>query len=203
MGDIIKAIELYIWNLKVSSAFVPALALTEIAIRNAFDRELRTLFGANWFEEKSLVEQLSEYWKAKLARIISEERKRRRRDITSGDIVAELNFAFWVQLSTPKAARSIWKNAFPPVFPAAPAGLSAPHLHAKLERMRVLRNRIAHHEPIFNRHLAAEHDNIRELLLWRCSSTCELLDAISILHQEIAACPVPRVHLLKPSKASP
>lgn len=32
--------------------------------------------------------------------------------------------------------------------------------HARLDYLRTFRNRIAHHEPIFARHLVADHDSI-------------------------------------------
>jgi hypothetical protein len=197
-GDLAGSIELYIWNLKVSAAFLPALGLAEVAIRNAFDRELRNRFGPTWFETDAFVKQLPDYWRAKFRKVIDDQRKRRGRILTADDIVAELNFAFWVHLSTPKVERSVWARVFPQVFPGAPSDLSTFELHARLERMRLLRNRIAHHEPIFARRLAVDFGNIRDLLMWRCGSTCELLDAISVLHHELATCPVPVARLINP-----
>ena len=50
-------------------------------------------------------------------------------------------------------------------------GLDGPRLsrkaaHAPLDYLRTLRNRIAHHEPIFNRHLAKDHERILEVAGW-------------------------------------
>ena len=38
-----------------------------------------------------------------------------------------------------------------------------------MERLHLLRNRIAHHEPIFRRDLARDHAQLLELIGWMCA----------------------------------
>jgi len=40
-----------------------------------------------------------------------------------------------------------------------------------LEQLRELRNRIAHHEPIFKRQLVGDFSKIQELIAFRCPAT--------------------------------
>jgi hypothetical protein len=40
-----------------------------------------------------------------------------------------------------------------------------------LDYLRTFRNRIAHHEPIFGRHLAADYTSILEVAGWICPDT--------------------------------
>jgi hypothetical protein len=44
-------------------------------------------------------------------------------------------------------------------------------IHNTADKVRDLRNRIAHHEPIFSRDLAAEYMEIAEIIGYRCLHT--------------------------------
>ena len=44
-------------------------------------------------------------------------------------------------------------------------------MHKPLPGLRDLRNRIAHHEPIFARELASEYQTIIEVIGWMCGDT--------------------------------
>ena len=61
------------------------------------------------------------------------------------------------------------------VFPNLNSAISIPILcqffHDDLEALRLLRNRIAHHEPIFVRDLAAEYQRMTRLVECRCLVT--------------------------------
>ena len=46
-------------------------------------------------------------------------------------------------------------------------------IYADLEHVRLLRNRIAHHEPIFNRNLTDDLDKITALIRFRCELTAD------------------------------
>ena len=65
----------------------------------------------------------------------------------------------------------IWNAHFAASFPGAPAGLAVAlaraKAHSDLRTIRTLRNRIAHHEPIFTRNPAADYAMVRELIEWR------------------------------------
>ena len=47
-------------------------------------------------------------------------------------------------------------------------------VHQRLVDMRLLRNRIAHHEPIHYRHLAADYERMLTILGWSVGGLCRL-----------------------------
>jgi hypothetical protein len=59
--------------------------------------------------------------------------------------------------------------------------------HKPLDYLRTLRNRIAHHEPIFTRHLAADFRSILEVSGWICTKTADWIRHHSRV-EEILAC---------------
>ena len=79
------------------------------------------------------------------------------------------------------------------MFPGAPAALQAPeargHAHSALHGIRLLRNRIAHHEPIFTRDLAADYVILNEMIGWRRPAVASWVDKIQRVSGLLAAKP--------------
>jgi ribosomal protein L32E len=65
----------------------------------------------------------------------------------------------------------LWTPHYTSAFPNADFSVSIYQARAKaknhLEKIRKLRNRIAHHEPIFVRNIQEEYDRILEVIEWR------------------------------------
>lgn len=59
---------------------------------------------------------------------------------------------------------TLWRPALLRTFPHAQLARAA--AHHQLDYLRTFRNRIAHHEPIFGRHLAADHTSILTVTGW-------------------------------------
>ncbi|MFX7776723.1 hypothetical protein ABTJ98_22060, partial [Acinetobacter baumannii] len=71
---------------------------------------------------------------------------------TTGKVIAELRFVFWQKLFTGRHDVRLWLPHIAAAFPLAPAGNAASlrgRIYDDLEALRRLRNRLAHHEPIF------------------------------------------------------
>jgi hypothetical protein len=87
-----------------------------------------------------------------------------------GRIVAELPFGFWERLLTHgppgklNYEMALWRPALPRAFPNSRR--RRVDVHKPIPTLRDLRNRIAHHEPIFGRPLAAEYQTILEVTDW-------------------------------------
>jgi hypothetical protein len=64
-------------------------------------------------------------------------------------------------------------------------------LHRSFDRGRTFRNRIAHHEPIFHRHLAADHMHIVRLVRLICPVTADWVSLNSKVSKVLAVRPVP------------
>ena len=60
---------------------------------------------------------------------------------------------------------------FPNLTPTTPINKLRRDIYNELEQIRKLRNRIAHHEPIFNRNLIDDFQNITDLINSRCKIT--------------------------------
>lgn len=89
--------------------------------------------------------------------------RRRGRIPTPDDILEDLSLGFWVSLlgSGNQYESRLWRPTLHLAFPGY-HGLRKP-LHRDFDHVRTFRNRIAHHKPIFYRHLAADHDTIFRL----------------------------------------
>ena len=77
----------------------------------------------------------------------------------------------------------------PNLDPAKPVATLRHAIYGDLERVRLLRNRIAHHEPIFARALADDYQTIVALVTYRCAVTAAWLDSNQTATAIIAAKP--------------
>lgn len=68
------------------------------------------------------------------------------------------------------------RRVLPNLDPALPVQTLRQQIYRDLEQLRLLRNRIAHHEPIFTRNLADDYRKILELVDYRCAVTAAWLD---------------------------
>ncbi|XVQ83855.1 hypothetical protein ACQP2K_34245 [Microbispora siamensis] len=104
-------------------------------------------------------------------------------------MVAELSFGFWVGLlgrgGHNRYEMRLWWPALRYAFP----GYNGPRraLHQDLDHLRTLRNRIAHHEPVFRRHLAADAATVERVVRYICPVTAEWLREHSRLEEVLRA----------------
>ena len=171
-GDRARALRLYLWNTAVSAAFYGPLQGLEVVLRNAIHRHLSKRYGSAWYGnlDAGLDRGASERIRQALSELV--------RDGSTTDaprLVSTLSFGFWVSLlgsggrleSGRKAnyEMTLWRPALRQVF-AHCATLTRKQAHGPLNALRILRNRIAHHEPIFARNLTADHARILEVMGW-------------------------------------
>jgi hypothetical protein len=171
-GDHAAALRLYVWNTEISAALYGPLQALEILVRNAFHRELSAVYGPTWYDNPQ-VPLTPPAW----ARVADAKDTLRRanRPLDPGRIVAELSFGFWERLLTHgppgklNYEMALWRPALHHAFPNSRRRRA--DVHKPLPGLRDLRNRIAHHEPIFARPLAAEYQTIIEAIGWMCADT--------------------------------
>lgn len=160
-GNAEAAVDLEWWNLEVAAAFVVPLNRLELALRNALHRSLTTRFSRpDWWRSAPL----NENGRRKIAEAKQNLARLQRRPEAPDDVVAQLTFGFWVSLLSGRYHRTLWTPALHRVFPRAQRGA----LHQDYDNVRVLRNRIMHHEPIHHRDLGADHATVYRLL-WQLS----------------------------------
>ena len=163
-GNLEKAMHLYHWNMAVAEAFYSPLQTLEVIVRNALGDKLKSAFGHQWYLANNV--QYLRYPQPEMLAAAISELSRRNAAIDHGRIVAELNFGFWAGLLGKRYETNLWRPLFRHAFPNAPKPFLRKNVHEPLETLRLFRNRIAHHEPIFNRALTDDHSSILQLIGW-------------------------------------
>jgi hypothetical protein len=100
---------------------------------------------------------------------------------SAGKVMAELTFGFWTDLTGHRNNWNFWVPHLHKSFPNAKVRRAI--VHARLEDIRHLRNRIAHHEPILTsqNQVYAGHGKylalaqINECMGWICTDTASWL----------------------------
>jgi hypothetical protein len=171
-GDHAAALRLYVWNTEISAALYGPLQALEIIVRNAFHRELAAVYGPAWYDNPRV--PLTPPARARVDDA-KDVLRRANRPLDPGRIVAELSFGFWERLLTHgppgklNYEMALWRPALHRAFPNARRRRS--DVHKPFPGLRDLRNRIAHHEPIFSRPLAQEYQTITDVIGWICVDT--------------------------------
>lgn len=165
-----KYAQLYEWNIEASASLFADVARFEVIVRNAFSRQLAIGFlssNTEWFLQTGL---FSHNHQIKLKEAIESRRRRHSQNLTEGEVISELNFGFWRFLCDRRYHTSLWvKASLHKAFPNHPLGsVSAVRCDTEQTMLRInaLRNRIAHHEPIFNRDLKLDFDSLIEMASW-------------------------------------
>lgn len=172
-GDEAEARRLALFNVRLAGAYLPALAVLELALRNSIAVQLATVFGENW------PHQLAEGKTVRAGRRrlnLTEQHCRRfeeaRDHLTrkgcstaSPDIIGATSMGVWVGLTgggAPHEGKYYETQLWTPLISHAFPGMNAVYgvrsrkgrysqrelLHHDLNRVLDLRNRVAHHERI-------------------------------------------------------
>jgi hypothetical protein len=185
-----EAVRLYEWNARASGAYAELLQHVEVLVRNAMHDSLTAHYatilgrvpGATWFDSPSWVRH---HWFNRPAQdTINKAVAKAGHSPTQprpGKVVAEIGFGFWRYLASDRYEQSLWVPALDGAF-AAPGQRVRDRRRAVEDRLgplHLLRNRIAHCEPIFgsitykrrrtaplSRDLAALHADALELVGW-------------------------------------
>jgi hypothetical protein len=181
------ALRLYWWNIEVSAALYPDLHFLQIFLRNALHEELSYQYArADWWATVQLA--------GEGANMISAARRRLERTCgrtpNSDDVVAAMPFGFWVSLLSRSNETTMWRPALYRAFRPGYRG-SRSEMHRRFERVRRLRNRIMHHEPVHMRYLEADHQRIHELAEWLAPGATIMLESVDRLPAILARRPVP------------
>lgn len=168
IGSNLEMLANYFWNIALSESLYPSLQAVEVAMRNSIDATLAAAFGTDrwWNTPRILLQnQLNE-----IVNIETKYWQRHQTAISAGRVVAQLNFGYWTTiLSRPYDSR-IWRYRqylrLAEAFPHS-GGALLHDVHQRFNEIRLLRNRVMHYEPIFDRpSLAQEHMRIHEALRW-------------------------------------
>lgn len=168
-NDTVKGLKLYEWNLRLSSALMVPIAIAEVALRNAVDTALTSLYGTDWPWDPGFIKELPNPPGIRFnpRRELIGTATRHVASKRSGKVVADLKFVWWEKILRARHEGTIWNHKFHEVFPNAPSGLplsaSREILRSSVEDVREVRNRIAHHEPIIMRNVTEDLKQLRRI----------------------------------------
>jgi abortive infection bacteriophage resistance protein len=177
--------QLYVWNGHACGSFYLALQTIEVAVRNASHHQLSILFGESWFHNDQFL-SLDEKFTLQISQALVELRKHKY-PTDSPHVVSILSFGFWTMLYSKKHESQLWapknglRRAFPRTLQVSGFHPSRKVIADRLHHLRMLRNRIAHHEPVFQRDLHADYSMIKEVTDW-------MHEVLPIWIEEISGC---------------
>lgn len=162
------AMALHAWNSRVGGLLLCQLAVSEVVIRNAVAEVLATVYGPQWPWDYGFYLSLTHHGQDQL-------NKARTGQTRTGKVIAELSFGFWEHLFVAVQDPVLWTPHIKSAFQNLPPGLlpyqARGDIRKRLENLRKLRNRIAHHEPLMKLPLAARVQDIETVVGYRCSAT--------------------------------
>ena len=153
----------YFWNAALSESMYPSLQGLEITLRNSLHDSISLKWGKkDWFGGVLCHDEiltLSE---------IKRHLTRQRIPETVEQIIANSSFGFWVSLFNSRYEGILWPGLLKAVFPAMPNRLrTRRNLSQRLNKIRKLRNRVFHYEPIWQYpNLFQLHSEIWEAIGW-------------------------------------
>lgn len=192
-GDPARALALYQWNLQVASALMVPLHVLEVLLRNAVSEAISNQHGEDWPLSagftRSLPDPAGPHYSPKQDLLAVA-----RRHPSTGSVIADLKFVFWERMLTRRHDARLWDKHFLTAFPHAPRTRPVSSLRDALrgdiERIRILRNRVAHHEPIFARVLQDDHRIILRAISWRSPIAADWARSMSGVDNWLARRPV-------------
>lgn len=141
-----EALALYQVNSQLSKHIHEAIGGFEVALRNEVSQSIAAHYERpDWYRCLKFKMKLAKPRRDNI-RDVRRRLQADRRDERSGRVIAGLTFHFWVSMHENKYRDVVWT---PHLHKLWPKGENLKHVHKDLLKTRDLRNRIAHHEPIF------------------------------------------------------
>ena len=169
-----KALSLYNKNTRTSELFYTPLQGFEILFRNSVYKAISQQYGENWlFEDNFPFEYIQK-------QMISSVLDKKRLINTSPKLIAELSFGFWTSLFGRKY-EEVWRQILRKVFKDYDGAVTRKNVFSRLNEIRELRNRIAHHEPIFTRNKFEDMQSILDMARYICPVTAKWIEKESQL----------------------
>nr|WP_296066317.1 Abi family protein [uncultured Actinoplanes sp.] len=166
-GDLDGALALYAWNADLSAAVAKTIGHVEIILRNALHETLVDWSAKRFGDERWYLDP-GRYLQPRATEDIRAARRRATqtgRSETSGRVVAELNLGFWRFLLAKHYDETLWRSA---LYRAFPGENRRRVIHDAATVLHLCRNRVAHHEPIFNRPIGDIRFAVLALADWIC-----------------------------------
>jgi hypothetical protein len=171
-GNTERMFALYEWNLELAHALLRELCHVEVSLRNAIDgalakHPLTLMHQAEWYlpattQKLFAPHPVTVYGKRRdknstPRRNIEDAVRRAGPGAPHGKVIAEFTFGFWTYLTDDLHEKTLW---VPALHQAFVPGTQRKALHATLSSVRETRNRVAHHESVFDHDPIGAHRRI-------------------------------------------
>ncbi|MFJ9447173.1 Abi family protein [Kitasatospora sp. NPDC101235] len=202
-----QAMALYLWNIQVTGACAETIALAEVVLRNAMSDQLAAAYGPQWYTKAELfddrtVKDIRSAWNGiSLAKDPATGRPLDKTvaNVPAGKVVANTMLGCWINLLDRGGTRgegpmkkrvdydsTLWRKALYRAFPHSNGKRAT--VHETASRMRALRNRAAHHEPLIDGvplpGQGLPGGGIRRLTLAQAHQ--EVLDLVGFIDRDVA-----------------
>lgn len=163
------AVRLHEWNSTMAASILASLQLFELSLRNHIHAAMTSYYqnenwwgikkDGNWTPSDLLVGDQAEDVAAAIRR-----GARRQKGVTSGYIISQMSFGFWLALlgptyDNPNGNLGHWRNCLSAVF-LGKGKVDRKKVFQGLEEIVKLRNMCAHHDPIVTLNLNTEFQKI-------------------------------------------
>ena len=183
-GDTEYALKLYALNTQISEALYTPLQILEVALRNRIHAVMTAARHERWFEDAPFL--AVPHQPDQLAKAL-DDLKREGKEPTPGRVVAALSFSFWTSMLSP-AYEALWQTTLHKIARRENGkGLRRKDLSAPLTPIRILRNRIAHHEPILQWNLPKHYAAILHITGWlspAAAAWCRVYSRFDAVHPQ-------------------
>jgi hypothetical protein len=155
----------YAWNMALSESLYTPLQCLEVSLRNSIHDAATAYFKTDTWLDLPGILYPPEFNKVRDAK---DTLLKNKKPLDAGRIIPELTFGFWTSLFDVRYEKILWPWLLKPVVPNMPRHIRIrKNLSKRLNRVRTLRNRIFHHEPIWHwRDLQDQHIETLEAISW-------------------------------------
>lgn len=156
------AVALYTLNTRVSEALYVPLQALEVALRNRIHTVMVQAHGPGWFQPEAghVTDRQAEQVRTAIAELTQGGKP-----IEDGRVVAALTFSFWTSMFG-REQDDLWKRSLHRIATRDGRFLARKDFTTRLTQIRLLRNRIAHHEPILYWNLPKLHRAMLQITRW-------------------------------------
>lgn len=165
-----SANSLYLWNVAIGQSFHFPIQALEVALRNVIANALAEGFGQDWWRNPACMEMIGNKLQEDILKAQRRYLKRTGKETDTGQIIASLSLGFWAATLNSRH-QTFWHQHRADAFPYFEKARPLRELSLAINRIHDLRNRIAHHEPVFRRSLSDDYGVILRILGWICPQT--------------------------------
>ena len=152
-----KNIDEYFDNLKLSKDYYIPLSIVEISLRNSLDKLFKQNISKDWLIDKQFIKPQHKHKIDISIKLLKLKDKK----VSHNNILAELTFGFFVTFFKQPYSQYLRFNDLKQIFPNLPKTsdkkINRHFIFTKLNRIRLFRNKVFHHDKIINK---KEYENM-------------------------------------------